>query len=177
MVSIFSLLNAEDLGHFFDQLSSHFSTSDFENLEITLEANPDDLTKAKIEMLRHSPINRLSIGIQSFSAEDLQFMNRAHSAKEALECLENALAAGFEDLSIDLIYGSPTTSEAQWEENLATVIKLGIPHISSYCLTVEPQTALAHFVKRQIQTSGRRTGRPTVQPPDGNDGSSWLRTL
>ena len=141
-----SLLDEHDLEQVFNILNSQFSI--LNSPEITLEANPDDLTKEKLSMLRKSPVNRLSIGIQSFSEEDLKFMNRAHNAKEATACLENALAAGFDDLSIDLIYGSPTTSDEQWEKNLATVISFDVQHISSYCLTVEPQTALDHFVKK-----------------------------
>jgi putative oxygen-independent coproporphyrinogen III oxidase len=115
--------------------------------EITLEANPDDLHLDKIKALRQSPVNRLSIGVQSFSDEDLKFMNRAHSASEALACIENAQDAGFENLTVDLIYGSPTTSDTQWEQNIGTVLEFKIPHISCYCLTVEPKTALAHFIK------------------------------
>ncbi len=115
--------------------------------EITLEANPDDLTISKIKQLQQSAINRLSIGIQSFSEEDLHFMNRAHTAKESKECLEHVLAAGFSNLTIDLIYGSPTTSKEQWQENLMQFFQYDIPHLSCYCLTVEPQTALDHFVK------------------------------
>ena len=116
--------------------------------EITLEANPDDLTRAKLDALAATRINRLSIGIQSFSEADLRFMNRAHDAAEAARCVRWAQAVGFDDLSIDLIYGSPTTSHAQWADNLARTAALGVPHVSSYCLTVEPDTALAHFVKK-----------------------------
>lgn len=141
-----SLLDAHDIEQLFESLTSHFSPLTSVQ-EVTLEANPDDLTKEKLKMFSETPVNRLSIGIQSFSEEDLKFMNRAHSAKEAEACLEDALAAGFDDLSIDLIYGSPTTSDEQWQKNLETVLKYNVPHISSYCLTVEPQTVLDHFVK------------------------------
>ena len=116
--------------------------------EITLEANPDDLSRAKLDELGATRINRLSIGIQSFSEADLRYMNRAHNAAEAARCVTWARAVGFDDLSIDLIYGSPTTSHAQWADNLARTADLGVTHVSSYCLTVEPDTALAHFVRK-----------------------------
>lgn len=140
-----SLLSRSDLDLFFEKIYAIHSVS--ENPEITLEANPDDLTLEKLTELKQSPVNRLSIGIQSFSEEDLKFMNRAHNADEAENCLKFAQDLGFENLTIDLIYGSPTTSDSQWEKNLETVFKYQIPHISCYCLTVEPKTALAHFVK------------------------------
>ena len=117
--------------------------------EITLEANPDDLSKKKLAELKDTLINRLSIGIQSFFEADLQFMNRAHTAKEALHCIRAAQDAGFSNLTIDLIYGTPTTTNAMWEENIRTALSLNIPHVSAYCLTVEPNTALAHFVKTE----------------------------
>lgn len=118
------------------------------NAEITLEANPDDLSLDKLKALRNSPVNRLSIGIQSFAEEDLRFMNRAHNAEEAITCIENALAQGFPNLTLDLIYGAPTTSHAQWAKNLDTIFQYPIPHLSAYCLTVEPKTALDHFVRQ-----------------------------
>ncbi len=140
-----SLLNENELQQIFDKIYQLFKVEP--DAEITLEANPDDLTKAKLQALRQTPINRLSIGIQSFSEEDLQFMNRAHNATEAKLCIEYALAAGFENLTVDLIYGSPTTSDARWAQNIQTVVDYGIPHVSCYALTVEPKTALDHFVK------------------------------
>ena len=121
-------------------------------LEITLEANPDDLTPEKLRDLRdYTPVNRLSIGIQSFHDDDLRWMNRAHNARHARQCLDDALAAGFQDLTIDLIYGSPTTSDAQWAENLRIALDYGIPHLSAYCLTVETGTALGHQVAKGKQ--------------------------
>lgn len=140
-----SLLSAQEINQIFDKINSTFSIAP--EAEITLEANPDDLTLEKLEAFQQTPINRLSIGIQSFSEADLKYMNRAHNAQEASACLENALSMGFENLTIDLIYGTPTTSHAQWEHNLEMIFKHKIPHISCYCLTVEPNTALAHFVK------------------------------
>ncbi len=118
------------------------------NTEFTLEANPDDLSKKKLIELAETPINRLSIGIQSFFDEDLKFMNRAHNAAEANDAILFAKELGFHDISIDLIYGSPTTSHEMWEKNLEKTFGFGIPHISSYCMTVEPGTALDHFVKK-----------------------------
>ncbi len=140
-----SLLDEAELNAIFEKIYTLFKVEI--NAEITLEANPDDLTLEKLQTLRQTPVNRLSIGIQSFAEADLQFMNRAHNAGEAKVCIENALTAGFENLTVDLIYGSPTTSDAQWLENIETVTSYDIPHLSCYALTVEPKTALGHFVK------------------------------
>ena len=117
--------------------------------EITLEANPDDLVSEKIIALSHSPVNRLSIGIQSFFEKDLKLMNRAHNAYEAKKCLEEA-SKHFENISIDLIYGIPGLSNERWIQNIETVLAFNIPHISSYALTVEPKTALDSFIKKGI---------------------------
>ncbi|MCO6488618.1 MAG: radical SAM family heme chaperone HemW [Phaeodactylibacter sp.] len=141
-----SLLTEGELMRFFEEIGKCFTLRP--NAEITLEANPDDLTKEKIAALRRTPVNRLSIGIQSFFEEDLRFFNRAHDAREARACLEEALAAGFGNLTADLIYGSPTTSDAHWEENLNIAFGYKIPHVSCYALTVEERTALFHFIKR-----------------------------
>jgi oxygen-independent coproporphyrinogen-3 oxidase len=115
--------------------------------EVTLEANPDDLSIAKISQLSNSPINRLSIGIQSFDAEDLKLMNRAHNAGEAMACIEAARAV-FDNISIDLIYGMPNMTNARWKQNIDRALSFDVPHISSYALTVEPKTALADFIKK-----------------------------
>ncbi len=117
--------------------------------EITLEANPDDLNPAVIKSYRNAGINRLSIGVQSFREEDLQYLNRIHSAARAEESIREALDAGFDNLSIDLIYGIPTLSSAQWEENIEKAISFGIPHISAYSLTVEPNTALDVLIHKK----------------------------
>ena len=140
-----SLLDEAELMRFFEAIGRHFTIKP--DAEITLEANPDDLSQEKLLALRRTPINRLSIGIQSFFEEDLRFFNRAHDAHEARACLENALAAGFPNLTIDLIYGAPTTTDAHWGKNLELAFSYQIPHISSYALTVEERTALHHFVK------------------------------
>lgn len=141
-----SLLTDKELTQIFDKIYRLFNIE--YDAEITLEANPDDLTKEKLQSLYQSPVNRLSIGIQSFAEDDLKFMNRAHNATEARACIENALDAGFENLTVDLIYGSPTTSDVQWRANIQTIIDYNIPHISCYALTVEPKTALGHFVAK-----------------------------
>ena len=117
--------------------------------EITLEANPDDLKPDKIENLSKSPINRLSIGVQSFYERDLKLMNRAHDQNEARECIVLAKTC-FDNISIDLIYGIPGLSDEEWQENIRTAIELGIPHISSYALTVEDQTPLKSFIEKGI---------------------------
>lgn len=140
-----SLLSEEDLERIFEAIYRHFSIK--KDAEITLEANPDDLNTEKLQILRKTPINRLSIGIQSFFEEDLRWMNRAHTAEEADGSIKRAQDFGFEDLTIDLIYGSPTTTMAMWQSNLQKTKALEITHLSCYCLTVEAKTALAHFVQ------------------------------
>jgi len=140
-----SLLSQGDLEAIFASINQYYTVN--KSVEITLEANPDDLTTEKLEILAASPVNRLSIGVQSFFEEDLNFMNRAHNATEAIECIQNAKNKGFFNLTVDLIYGSPTTSMERWQTNLQTIFDLKISHISCYCLTVEPKTALDHFVK------------------------------
>ena len=117
--------------------------------EITLEANPDDLSEEKIKELAKSKVNRLSIGIQSFFERDLRLMNRAHSSEEAKKCLEIATQY-FDNISLDLIYGIPGASHEQWEQNIDIALAFNVPHISSYALTVEPKTALANFVEKDI---------------------------
>ncbi len=120
-----------------------------ENPEITLEANPDDLTDDKIIELSNSPINRLSIGIQSFFDEDLKLMNRAHSSDEAIKSLSTATQY-FDNISIDLIYGIPGMDNNRWKANIERALSFELPHISSYALTVEPKTALKKFIEKGI---------------------------
>lgn len=119
------------------------------NPEITLEANPDDLTELRIIEISKSQVNRLSIGIQSFFEKDLKLMNRAHNGEEAKKCLSIATRY-FDNISIDLIYGIPNTTNKEWRENIHTALSFGIPHISSYALTVEPKTALENFINKGI---------------------------
>ncbi len=140
-----SLLNQSELMQIFDSLNKHFDIAS--NAEITLEANPDDLTKNKIKELKDIPINRFSIGIQSFYDEDLKLMNRAHNSQEAGYAVKCAQDGGFENISIDLIYGIPTLTNHKWRNNLQNAFLLNVKHISAYCLTVEPKTVLAHQVK------------------------------
>ena len=142
-----SVLSVDEIQLLIDTIYKNHTV--VENPEITLEANPDDLSQEKIIELSKSPINRLSIGVQSFFEKDLKLMNRAHNSKEAKECL--ALAKQyFDNISVDLIYGIPDCSNQEWEENIQTALSFGIPHISSYALTVEPKTALASFIKKGI---------------------------
>ena len=141
-----SLLSIEEIKTIFNKLQQCFHLS--KDTEITLEANPDDLSLTKLKTLKqYTPINRLSIGVQSFQSADLLFMNRAHNVEQAHDVIQNALKTGFDNLTIDLIYGTPTMSMQQWKENLNIVFQYNISHISAYCLTVEPKTALHHFVK------------------------------
>jgi len=140
-----SLLSSEELKSIFEVIYSNYSVTS--NAEITLEANPDDLTSEKILELSKLPINRLSIGIQSFFEDDLKFMNRAHTAEESKNCLKEALRY-FDNITIDLIYGVPTMTSQKWLENLNIAFDFGVPHISSYALTVEEKTALASFIKK-----------------------------
>jgi oxygen-independent coproporphyrinogen-3 oxidase len=142
-----SLLSGDEVQRIFDRLHKYFEID--ERAEITLEANPDDLTKNKLRELRQTPVNRFSIGIQSFFNEDLELMNRAHNAMEAQDCVKMAQDAGFENITIDLIYGTPTMDDVRWKKNLQTAFELQVPHISAYCLTVEPKTALADMVKKK----------------------------
>ncbi|WP_418508550.1 radical SAM family heme chaperone HemW [Corallibacter sp.] len=140
-----SLLSDEEIQAIIKAVYKNFEVA--ENPEITLEANPDDLTDAKIKELAASPINRLSIGIQSFFEDDLKAMNRAHNASEAQACLEKATRY-FDNITIDLIYGIPNMSLEKWQQNLDIAFQFGINHISSYALTVEPKTALDSFIKK-----------------------------
>jgi len=150
-----SVLTIEDLQLLIDEVFQNYNV--VENPEITIEANPDDLTsdlsfrgtRNLFEELKTIGVNRLSIGIQSFFEDDLKMMNRAHNAAEAKECLEEATKY-FDNISLDLIYGIPGMSNEKWIQNIETALSFGIPHISSYALTVEPKTALATFIKKGI---------------------------
>jgi oxygen-independent coproporphyrinogen III oxidase len=141
-----SLLSEKDILGIFDTLNLYFAIE--KNAEITLEANPDDLTEEKIRELKNTPVNRLSIGIQSFSDTELKLLNRAHNSSEAVASVRYAQKAGFDNITIDLIYGIQTLTNEQWEKNLDTAFSLEVPHISAYCLTVEPKTALSAFIKK-----------------------------
>jgi len=139
-----SILQISELRFLIDEIYKNYKIS--ENPEITLEANPDDLSTERIFELSKSPINRLSIGIQSFYEDDLKMMNRAHNSAEAKKCLEEATKY-FDNISLDLIYGIPRMSNEMWKQNIETALSFGIPHISSYALTVEPKTALSKLIQ------------------------------
>lgn len=140
-----SLLEVEEIGALLAAVQGNFPLIDLP--EITLEANPDDLSPQVIRALSKTPINRLSIGIQSFFDQDLILMNRAHKGREAIQSLEGA-TAHFENLSIDLIYGIPGLDNGRWRANIEKALGFGLPHISSYALTVERGTALHHFIQK-----------------------------
>jgi oxygen-independent coproporphyrinogen-3 oxidase len=141
-----SILSGDEINALIDEVLKYFSFN--HDIEITLEANPDDLDKSFLKSLSNSPVNRLSIGTQSFFDEDLKLMNRAHNASEAEGSIKRAQDFGFENLSIDLIYGSPTSNLEIWKENLKKTLALEVPHISSYALTVEPKTALENWISK-----------------------------
>ncbi|SHL66544.1 radical SAM family heme chaperone HemW [Hymenobacter psychrotolerans] len=147
-----SLLTAAELDQIFEAIHGHFRVAP--DAEVTLEANPDDLTAEKVRELAASPINRLSIGLQSFHEPHLRLMNRAHSAQESTAAVRLAQDAGFGNISVDLIYGVPADSHAIWEQDMATAFALGVPHLSCYALTVEPDTVF-----------GRRQQKGTFRPP------------
>jgi len=146
-----SLLDEKDLDKIFNTLSKYFIWND--KAEITLEVNPDDINTDKLIAFKKNNINRLSIGVQSFFDDDLRWMNRAHSALEAHDCIKLSQDKGFDNISIDLIYGSPTTSNSMWKENIQKTLKCGVHHISSYCLTVEEKTVLHHQIKTKKATA------------------------
>jgi oxygen-independent coproporphyrinogen-3 oxidase len=141
-----SILSSADVVEIMEEISKYFSID--KAVEITLEANPDDLSKEKLDQLAQTPINRLSIGIQSFRDEDLKFLNRIHSAKDAVESVSNARKAGFDNITIDLIYGIQTLKNEDWQKNIEMAMSLDVPHISCYSLTVEPRTALNSFIEK-----------------------------
>jgi len=144
-----SLLNELELNLIINEITGlHTVTS---TAEITLEANPDDLDKAQLQSLRKTDINRLSIGIQSFFDEDLQWMNRAHKAAEAESSIKRAQDSGFENITADLIYGYPLLNDTKWKYNTDKLFELDIPHVSAYSMTVEPRTALASSIKNRKQ--------------------------
>jgi len=142
-----SILEITDIRLLIDTIYQNYKV--IENPEITVEANPDDLTETRIIELANNQINRLSIGIQSFFEDDLKLMNRAHNSAEAKQCLEIATQY-FDNISIDLIYGVPNMSNEKWLQNIETALSFKVPHISSYALTVEPKTALHTFIQKGI---------------------------
>lgn len=142
-----SILEITDIRLLIDAVYQNYKV--IENPEITVEANPDDLSEERIIELSKNKVNRLSIGIQSFFEDDLKLMNRAHNSAEAKKCLEIATKY-FDNISIDLIYGVPEMSNEKWLHNVETALSFNVPHISSYALTVEPKTALHTFIQKGI---------------------------
>ena len=140
-----SVLSVDEIKSLIDEIQKYFSFD--ENIEITLESNPDDLNKNFLKELSKTEVNRLSIGTQSFYDEDLKLMNRAHNASEAESSIKRAQDFGLVNISIDLIYGSPTSNFEIWKDNLSKTIELQVPHVSSYALTVEPKTALEKWIE------------------------------
>jgi oxygen-independent coproporphyrinogen-3 oxidase len=140
-----SILDADELNLIFDQINKCFTYD--ESVEITLEANPDDLNPEKLALLADSPINRLSIGVQSLNDDILTRLNRSHSAKQAIESIEKAKEMGFNNLTIDMLYGIPGQTDKDIHTFFEFIDRLNIPHLSAYWLTIEKRTALDHFIK------------------------------
>lgn len=141
-----SLVSPKQLLELMQCIRGHYQVQS--DAEITLEANPDDVTENRVSGWKEAGINRISMGIQSFFEDDLLWMNRAHYATQAIQSIQIVREKGIENISIDLIYGSPGLSDEKWEQNLSTAISLQIPHISCYALTVEPKTALAAMITK-----------------------------
>ncbi len=158
-----SILEISDLKFLIDEVYRNYKVVSIP--EITVEANPDDLSYETISQLANSPVNRLSIGIQSFFEDDLKLMNRAHNVEEAKKCLEIATQY-FDNISIDLIYGIPNMSNEKWLQNIETALSFNVPHISSYALTVEPKTALHSFIQKGI-----------IPPPDDEVAQAHFQIL
>ncbi|MCD6112338.1 MAG: radical SAM family heme chaperone HemW [Bacteroidales bacterium] len=140
-----SILSAKEIESIIIKIKKYHQVDD--DAEITLEANPDTLSYEKLKAYKNIGINRLSIGIQSFNDKDLKYLHRIHDSKKAIQAIENAKKADFDNFSIDLIYGIPTLNNKSWEYNLQKTFDFQIPHISAYSLTVEPQTPLSHLIK------------------------------
>lgn len=140
-----SLLNYNELFDVFSAIHKNYSVD--ANAEITLEANPDDITKDKIKIWQQFGINRLSIGVQSFDNTHLKYLNRIHSGELAEKSVKLAQDMGINNITIDLIYAIPADTHSIWEHDLAKAISFGVPHISSYCLTIEEKTVFGKWVK------------------------------
>ena len=141
-----SLLTPEELKEILGQVKNKFSIT--KNAELTLEANPDDITPAVLESWQAIGINRLSLGVQSFDEKELQWMNRAHNAAQSLQSIDDIIAAGFTNFSVDFIYGSPLLDDETLKKNCNIIFNKNIPHISCYALTVEPKTALNKMIEQ-----------------------------
>jgi oxygen-independent coproporphyrinogen-3 oxidase len=159
-----SLLRAEDFEAIFDTVIRHYHV--LHDAEVTLEANPDDITQAYLSTLRPFPFNRISLGIQSFDDKDLQMLNRRHNSRQAVEAIDRCRDAGFVNLSLDLIYGLPGQTEARWEKNLLEAVRSNVPHLSAYHLTYEKGTQ----IHRQMEAG-------TVRPVDDETSARFFHTL
>jgi oxygen-independent coproporphyrinogen-3 oxidase len=145
-----STLSSSELAAIFEAIHQNFDV--LPTAEITLEANPEDLTPEYLQSLKDLGVNRLSIGIQSFHADNLIFMNRNHDVAQALKSIQDAQAIGLTNISIDLIYGIPSNTMEMLEEDLAAAVATGVQHISAYSLTIEPKTVFGHQLKKGILT-------------------------
>jgi oxygen-independent coproporphyrinogen-3 oxidase len=160
-----SLLPINSLQKIFEKISGNFNLAP--GCEITMEANPDDLSSIYLnELYNSTPVNRLSVGVQSFSDRDLKLLNRRHNTKQAVQSLENAGKAGFKNLTIDLIYGLPDMDLTAWRSNLEIAFSMDIQHLSAYHLTIEPNTAMS-----------RMTSRGLVQLPGEGDSTEQFLLL
>ena len=144
-----SLLTATEIQQLIDAVTTCYPVT--ADAEITLEANPDDLDAHLLLTLRKTPVNRFSIGIQSFFEEDLRWMNRAHGAEDAEAVIKRVQDAGFENITADLIYGYPLLTDYKWQRNIEKLLSFTVPHISAYSMTVESQTALAAMIRKGKQ--------------------------
>lgn len=143
-----SLLSANDVNLLIGAIAQHNALQYVK--EITFEVNPDDITEAYIKKLQNTPINRFSVGVQSFFNQDLLWMNRSHTAEQAVQSIKLLQNAGYTNINIDLIYGSPTTTNELWISNVEFWDSLNIPHLSAYALTVEKNTALHTLIKKGV---------------------------
>jgi len=141
-----SILNEDEIQAILNKIYKVFEVS--EDAEITLEANPDDINPENLEIWKKEGINRLSIGLQSFKKSDLDWMNRAHTVEDSFQCVTLAKQHGFEDITVDLMYGLPDLTMEEWENHIQQVLDLDVPHISAYCLTVEEKTVLSNLVSK-----------------------------
>ena len=159
-----SLIKPSAINRILEQIQNSFAVE--KTAEITLEANPDDITVASLEAWHNAGINRLSIGIQSFNDADLKYLGRIHSGAQAEKSVQLALEHGFNHLSVDFIYGMPTLSDSAFADNLEKAVSLQIPHISAYALTTEPKTAMDVMIRKQ-----------QMQGPDEETAASQFRYL
>lgn len=159
-----SLLDQKDILKIFYQIERNYTLSEI--IEFTLEANPDDLTGEKLQMIKDTPVNRLSIGVQSFNNDDLKYLTRIHNAEQALKAVKSSVDNGFNNISVDLIYGIPGQTSSGWIHNLKILSEMSIPHISAYSLTVEPGTIL-----------GKQIEKNKIIPPDESSGVKHFKEL